>query len=369
MNTKQMKTNALGLLAWFCMLSSLPVWAGKPDHYDYQKERKVVESFRVGSNDVVQIDNRYGSITVTHWSKNEVEIQVRIKAKANEHEVALQALDRVHIELKKEGNVVSGVTTLKPQRTTGSHSNWLNNEHTESLTIDYYVSMPSTLTSDLTQKYGNINLPDQNDGICSVHIKYGNLNAGNFSRRFELEAKYGNVDLGNLAEAELEVGYIGTLTCKGGKELTIDSKYSKVKMEKVHRLDLEEKYGNLSVASLDRGSIGLKYSDGTIGFLKEELEVDDLSYGSLAIEEVSASFKRIHVEARYGNLSLKIPKSTAFTVEAEDMRYGKYKVEGFSVTSDEHEGKNNHRSEINGGGTRHIYFGGNNYSNLTIRAL
>lgn len=365
-----MKTNALYLLAWVCMFCSLPVAANEPDHYDYQKERKVVESFRVGSNDLVQIDNRYGSITVTHWSKNEVEIQVRIKAKANDHAVAQEALDRVGIELKKEGNVVSGVTTLKPQRTTGRwHSNWSNNEHTESLTIDYYVSMPSSLTSDLTQKYGNINLPEQNDGICSVHIKYGNLNAGNFSRRFELEAKYGNVDLGNLAEAELELGYIGTLTCKDGKELTIDSKYSKVKMEKVHRLDLEEKYGNLSVASLDGGSIGLKYSDGTIGFLKEELEVDDLSYGSLTIEEVSASFKRIHVEARYGNLSLSIPKSAAFTVEAEDMRYGKYKVDGFSITSEEHEGKDYFRSEINGGSTRNIYFGGNNYSNLTIKAF
>lgn len=362
MNTKQMKTNALYLLAWCCMLCSLPVSASKPDHYDYQKERKVVESFRVGSNDLVQIDNRYGSITVTHWSKNEVEIQVKIKTKANDHAVAQEALDRVHIELKKEGNVVSGVTTLKSQ------NNWSGNSN-QSLTIDYYVSMPATLTSDLTQKYGNINLPEQNDGRCSVHIKYGNLNAGNFSRKFDLEAKYGNVDLGNLAEAELELGYIGTLTCKDGNELTINSKYSKVKMGKVHRLDLEEKYGNLSIASLDRGSIGLKYSDGTIGFLKEQLDVDDLSYGSLTIEEVSASFKQIHVEARYGNLSLRIPKSTAFTLEAEDMRYGKYKVEGFSITSDERDGKTNYRSEINGGSTRHIYFGGNNYSNLTIKAF
>lgn len=364
MKKEQLKMKAVCLLTWLCILSSLPAGASRPEHFDYKKQKEVVQSFRVGSNDLLQIDNRYGNITVTHWNKNEVEIRVKIEARANREETAQKALDRVSIELKKEGGVVSGVTSLKSQ------NNWSGSNNNQSLTIDYFISMPSTLASDLSQKYGNINLPRQNDGKCTLHVKYGNLNAGNFSKTLDLEAKYGNVDMGHLSEARLDVGYVGNMTCKDAKDLVVDSKYSKLDMGKIHRLQLEEKYGNFSIVSLDRGSIELKYGDGSIGFLKDELNIDDLGYGSVTLQEVSPSFTQINVEARYGNLYLKIPERTAFSVDAEDMKYGKYSIDGFHVTASEREDKTHYRSEINGGGAgRHIRFIGNNYSNLTIKAL
>lgn len=363
MNTKQLKTTTLCLVAWLCALCSLPALAGRPALFDYKKQKEVVQSFKVSSSDLLQIDNRYGNITVTHWNKNEVEIRVKIEAKANRETAAQEALDRVRIDLKKEGRTVSGITTLKSQ------NNWSGNNSGQSLTIDYYISMPSALASDLSQKYGNINLPEQNDGKCSLHLKYGNLNAGNFSQTLDLEAKYGNVDMGHLGEARIDVGYVGNMTCKDAKTLTIESKYSKLDMGKIHKLELEEKYGNLSVVSLDRGNISLKYGDAVIGLLNDELSVDDLGYGSLTVEEVSPSFTHINVEARYGNLYLKIPEKTAFKVNAEGMRYGNYSLDGFHVTSSEREEKRHYRSEVNGGGNRQIYFNGNNYSNLKIKAI
>lgn len=363
MNAKKLKTNALCLLTWLCALCSLPALADRPAALDYKKQKEVVESFKVGSNDLLQIDNRYGNITVTHWSKNEVQIRVKIEAKASRETKAQEALDRVRIELKKEGGVVSGITTLKSQ------NNWSGNNSGESLTIDYFISMPSALASDLSQKYGNINLPDQNDGKCSLHLKYGNLYAGNFSQTLDLEAKYGNVDMGHLSEARMDLGYIGSMTCKDARELMVESKYSKLDIGKIQTLVLEEKYGNLSAASIDRGRIELKYGDATIGLLKTELDVDALGYGSLTVKEVSPSFTHINVDARYGSLYLNIPAKTAFTVKAEDMRYGNYNLEGFNVTSSEKEDKNDYRSEVNGGGSRRIYFNGNGYGNLTIKAI
>lgn len=363
MKKEQAKMKAVCLLTWLCVLGSLPAWGNRPKDFDYKKQKEIVQSFRVGSSDLLQVDNRYGNITVTHWNKNEVEIRVKIEARANREEVAQRVLDRVSIELKKEGGVVSGVTSFKSQ------NSWSESNDNQSLTIDYFISMPSALTSDLSQKYGNINLPQQNDGKCTLHIKYGNLNAGNFSKELDLEAKYGNVNMGHLSEARLEVGYVGNMTCKDVKILTIDSKYSKLDMGKIHQLQLEEKYGNFTIVSLDRGLIALKYGDGTIGFLKDELDIDNLGYGSITLKEVSSSFTHINAEARYGNLYMKIPEKTAFTVEAENMKYGNYTIDGFHVTSSDSKERAYYRSEINAGGSRSIHFNGNNYSNLTIEAL
>ena len=46
------------------------------------KKKEINKSFNVGKNDILQVDNRYGNITVTHWSKSEVSIRVVIEAKA-----------------------------------------------------------------------------------------------------------------------------------------------------------------------------------------------------------------------------------------------------------------------------------------------
>ena len=99
-------------------------------------------------------------------------------------------MDRIQIETKKIGGIVSAVTTIKKEMNSNSNN--------ESMTINYYIQMPPKLAADLNQKYGNINLPSDNNGNMDIHVKYGNLNAGNFIANAMIEAKYGNIEVGNL---------------------------------------------------------------------------------------------------------------------------------------------------------------------------
>lgn len=38
------------------------------------------------------------------------------------------------------------------------------------MTINYYIQMPPKLAADLNQKYGNINLPSDNNGNMDIHV-------------------------------------------------------------------------------------------------------------------------------------------------------------------------------------------------------
>lgn len=355
---KHMKISPVFLLAMVLLVTSFPALAGKQE---YTKKKEISQNYKVSATDLLQVDNRFGNITVTHWNRNEVAIRVEIESKSNSESRAQENLDAVRIEIKKSGSTVSAVTNIREKTSWGNSNN-------ERLTINYFISMPSKLTSDLSQKYGNINLPDRNDGKCSVHVKYGNLNAGDFTAELRLEAKYGNIDMGNLQTAYLDLGYVGSMICKDARSVFIDSKYSNLEMKNVQRMELDKKYGNLSVGSLDQAEMEVKYSEISVDRLKESLDVDGLDYSTLSIKEVSSTFNRINVEGRYGNLKLKISPKASFKVLAEDMKYGNYDIKGFNITDFSKE-DNTFRSEINGGGTRRINFEGNNYSNLTIRAL
>lgn len=98
----------LMLLVLFC---SLPGWGSKQESI---KKKEFNKSFNVDKSDILQVDNRYGNITVTHWSKSEVSIRVVIEAKARNDERAQAIIDRVNIRMEKMGNTVSAVTSLEP---------------------------------------------------------------------------------------------------------------------------------------------------------------------------------------------------------------------------------------------------------------
>ena len=104
-----LRAGLLMLLVLFCSVSG---WAAKQESI---KKKEINKSFNVGKNDILQVDNRYGNITVTHWSKSEVSIRVVIEAKARNDEKAQAIIDRVNIRMEKMGNTVSAVTSLRSQ--------------------------------------------------------------------------------------------------------------------------------------------------------------------------------------------------------------------------------------------------------------
>lgn len=352
---KTTKIRPCSLLAVLILFCSLTGWAEKAESV---KKKEYNKSFNVSLSDLLQVDNRYGNITITHWSKNEVSIQVVVEAKARDSERAQASIDRVKIDLNKSGNVVSAITSLKEQNWSGG-----NNER---LTINYYINIPSKLSIDLSQKYGNINLPEKNEGKSILHAKYGNINGGSFTAQLDLESAYGNVELGSVENAALDLAYCGHASLKNAGSLTIDSKYSNLNLGDVKKLNLEKKYGNIQIQQVGKATMEIKYSKASIDVLTQELIADELDYSTLSVNDVASDFSRIAVSARYGKLNLDLPEKASFTVVANSIKYGSYDIKGFNVTRSNVENKTNYRSEVNGGGGGRIEFEGNNYSNLRI---
>lgn len=342
-----------GMLALLILLCSFPTWAEKQE---FTKKKEFNKSFNASKNDLVEVDNRFGNITITYWNKNEVSIRVVVEAKARNAERAQAYIDRVNIEMEKSGNTISAITSLTKNMNGGSN---------ESFSINYYINMPSGITCDLNQKYGNINMPENNAGKCMLHTKYGNVNGGSFSGSLEIETQYGNIDITDIKGGEFDLSY-GNAKINNATAAYIESKYSNVNIGQIDKLEMDIKYGNFEIGNINKGDLEVKYSQGNIRYLKNELSLDALSYSTVNILELSAKFGSINVDAHYGNLDIKIPSDASFRVVAEDMKYGDFNIRGFNISRSHVEDKVNHTTEVNGGRDGKIYFSGNNYGNLNI---
>jgi hypothetical protein len=342
------------------MLTAPAVWG---ETWESVKKKEFNQTFRADANGRLQIENRYGNITITHWNKNEIAIRVIVESKARSESDAQRGLDRVMIELKQSGNTVCGLTSLKNQ--SGRNNSGDNNR----ININYYISMPATFAANLSQKYGNINLPEKNEGECTLEVKYGNIAAGSFTAPLRIEAGYSNVRLEDVKSLQLDVAYCGNVSINNGDDIRIDGKYSNLNMKNVSQLWLDKKYGNLQVQQADRMTVDAKYSECTVERIKDELN-SSLSYSTLTVKELSPEFSRVSAEARYGNLNLSVSSKASFKVNARNIKYGNVDIKRFNITNTNIENKVNHYYQINGAsGTSVIDFDGSNYSNLRINAL
>jgi hypothetical protein len=353
-----MKTMFAKNCLWLLLLLTMSTINGQAEDLDTSKKKEINQSFNVSLSDKLSIDNRYGSVTITHWEKSEVAIRVVIVSKAGNESRAQEGLDRVQVDLKQSGNTVYGVTSLKSQ------TGWGDNIK---LTIDYYVSMPSKLALSISQKYGDIILPPENEGDCFLEVKYGNIMAGSFKKALRIDAGYSNLTLQNTEDASLDLAYCGNVKMGNVKDLSVDSKYSNIKLLNANKLSYDGKYGNLTLQEAAQISMDVKYSEITIDRLKEDLS-GELQYTTVVVKALDDGFKRVNLDARYGNITLSVSTQAAFNVSAENMKYGSTAITGLKVTESKEEDKANHYYRVNGGGS-HIYFNGNGYSNLKINAL
>lgn len=361
----------------FCLLLFLVLfcselgWAGK---LESSKKKEIIKSFNVGKNDILQVDNRFGNITVAHWNKNEVFIRVLIEVKVRNEEKVQAIMDCINIRMEKTGNTVSAVTNLRSQNG--------NNGGKQSFTINYYVNMPSDLTCAMTQKFGNIVMPEMNNGKCNLHVKYGNLNGGNFTGALNIGIQYGNMVISDVDNATLELAYCNKSSIRNASQLNIDSKYSDLTLGNVCKMNVESKYGDVRINKLDDGYMELKYGNCKIGELKHSIRVEELSYSTLTIKELAAKFDEVNVDAKFSDLNIYIDKNASFRVVANDMKYGSCKIQGgFNIQHRKHaeslggfdsskyqKEKDNYTLDVNNGKNGCINFNGNDYSDINVIA-
>lgn len=355
-----MKTNRNSITGFLLLLILFGVSSiSKADTWESIKKKEINQSFSISKNGLLHVDNKFGEIAITHWNKSEVSIVVKIESSASNDQVAQENLDRIKVDISKNGDKVSAVTTIGESRQSGSRN--------QQFKINYHISIPSTMKLELNQRYGNINLPAKTEGESNLVVKYGNLRGGSFTKALNIEAAYSNVNIQDVVNATMDFAYCGEAKIGNSKQLTIDSKYSNLNLDDSDALNVEIKYGNMNANKAQNVSLEIKYSNATIESISEELLIESLDYSTLNINELSSNFKRVNAAARYGTLNINIASKAAFTIDAT--RVGNnLTLQGLKETKHDIENKSDHFVEINGGGSGKINFEGNKYSNLKIRA-
>lgn len=175
------------------LLLSSAVYA-QEKKYEFAKDRSISQTYPASGSDKLTINNQFGKVVVKTWSRNEVKVDVKIEVSSTIKEDADELFDKIDVNHGKNGSNIYFKTTMeknkdkerKEQNRKGSHSNTIH--------IDYEVSMPAGLTLDLENKFGKTTLPDLS-GKVDIDQQFGDLESGKLSNPGNITVKFGSASI------------------------------------------------------------------------------------------------------------------------------------------------------------------------------
>jgi len=284
-----------------------------------------------GNNSTLTVINKFGSVVTETWDKNNIVVDVTVKVEHPSADRAKKLLDMIKVEFTEEGGNLKAETIFSDDF---SSINWKGSNN--NFSINYVIKMPARVNFDVTNKYGNTVI-DELSGHVMANIKYGDLTAdkltrGNTKPLNTIMVAYGKATVYELGWAEINIRYVGMFSVDKATALLVDSKYSKVSVKEVSSLVADSKYDGYSVGAANNIVILGGYTDLRFDKVNRKLDVET-KYGNLTVNYIPAGFEKLKVEAGYCAVKLGIDPAACYRLNANSS-YGSIKLDDSLFSAD-----------------------------------
>jgi hypothetical protein len=302
----------------FLFLVLIPFLGFSNDDFTYSKQRNIKKAYIVNSDAGINIDNSYGTVFVTTWDEDKIEIDVLIKVSGDSEKWVNQKLAGIDVDFIALKSMVTAKTVFVNTNTKGNGRN--NN-----FEINYTIKIPRNGTVKLNNKYGNISTSDL-FSTTDINCKYGAINLGKLN---------GNSNT-------IQIGYCSNSTIEYLKNGAITSKYSELKIDAVSKLDLlsdyseieiiegndvkyNSKYGSVKIQKVNSLDANGNYLSIDIGSLSNQLKLYT-KYSNVSIDAIQAKANNVTIMAGYTGVDIGFQPNYVFdfdvTVKYADFKYG-----------------------------------------------
>lgn len=268
-----------------------------PKNGGVEQTKTVQKVYIISRNTPLTIDNRYGKVEVKTWAKNEIKVDIVIRAVEASGSKAEEIINSVSIAETKSPNNISLVTQINRGK-----SSWWNNVvsgNNRGVQINYLVYLPKTNSLTINNRYGAVILPDL-AGSVDLDVSYGSLNAGRLS----------------------------------GSSIRVNSSYGSAKIVSVKDAVLDFKYGSMDLGEAENIQLNIGYCGGSqIGVLKSSGDVAIKYSGGFKIG-LAETIRKLNLDAAYSSSTVRIDPAAHFSYQV-DVSYGGFDKGHAVITKEE----------------------------------
>ena len=311
------------------------------------KQKSIKKTYIVNSNAGIDIDNKYGNITVLVWDEDKIDLDITIKVTGGNENWVNEKLNSIDIDITALKSMVTAITKIGSSSLKGKGSS-------NSFEINYVIKIPKNGTVKLNNKYGNITaltLGSTTDISCRygkitlgklegtsnrIKIEYCQNSAIDYIKNGIIQAYYSGLKINDSGSLILDTNYTD-LVISDGQTVKYDCNYGNFKFQKINSLSGSGNYLTINVSEISNNiNIDANYSKINVGVITEKANNVNINTGYSDVYlgyDTNYTFD-FDINIKYGNIkkdnsldiSLTESKSTSKKISGYNKRKGQNKV-------------------------------------------
>ncbi|MFB9080333.1 hypothetical protein ACFFLS_19555 [Flavobacterium procerum] len=277
------------------------------------KQKNIKKTYIVNSNAGIDIDNRYGNITVTTWDEDKIDIDITIKVSGADENWVNERLNSIDVDITALKTQVTAVTSI-------GNSSLKSRGSSNSFEINYVVKIPKKGAAKLFNKYGNITTENL-EATANISCKYGKINLGKLNganNRIEIAYCQGsNIDY--IKSGNIHARYSGLKINESGN-LNLDTNYTDLTLNEGQNLKYECNYGTFKFQKINSVSGSGNYLTINIAEISNNLNLDT-NYSKVSVGNLNEKAGNVNISSGYTDVYLGYDTNYSFDFEIST-RYG-----------------------------------------------
>ncbi|KRD10622.1 hypothetical protein ASE21_13090 [Flavobacterium sp. Root901] len=309
------------------LLLLIPFLGFSNDDTYITKQKTIKKTYIVNPNAGIDIDNKYGNISVSTWDEDKIDLDITIKVNGANETWVNERLNSIDIDITALKSLVTAITNIGNSSLKSRGSN-------NSFEINYTIKIPKNGSVKLINKYGNIsalNLESTTDISC----KYGKVTLGRLngaSNRIEI-AYCQNSSVDYIKNGVIDARYSG-LRINDSGNLNLDANYTDVTLNDGQNIKYECNYGTFKFQKINSLSGSGNYLTITIGEISNSLNFDT-NYSKISIGTINEKAGNIIVNSGYTDVSLGYNTNYAFDFDISGRYTGIRHDNNLDITTSE----------------------------------
>lgn len=280
------------------------------------KEKNIKKTYIVNSNAGIDIENKYGNITVSTWDENKIDLDITIKVSGGNENWVNERLNSIDVDINALKSMVSAITNI-------GNSSLKSRGSSNSFEINYVIKIPKNGTVKLNNKYGNITTLTL-ESTTDIACKYGKIILGKLngdSNRIEIGYSQ-NSSIDYIKSGNIEARYSGIKINESGN-LNVDANYTDVSLLEGQNIKCKGNYGSFKFQKINSLVGSSNYVTISIAEVLNNLNID-ATYSKINVESMSEKSKNVNINTGYTNIALGYDANYSFDFDI-NTRYGSIK--------------------------------------------
>jgi len=282
----------------------------------FSEKKTFRKTMPVNKEMALEIDNKYGTIHITSWTKDSVAIRAEVEAFASDLDRLDKMFQGVDVSISETSFMVRAQTRFTQnismlfESFKGLTSKLIPYE--SRIHINYFINAPEYMDMRITNKYGDVYM-ENNTGNLSLNLSNGAFKANSLNEANGIDLVFCDATINKMTRGRLNTSF-SDVEIDESKDLTITSVSSKFNLGKAGNINTESRRDEFYIETAGSIRGNSYFSDFRIKELQKEINMVT-KYGDLDADLIDKGIELVTINSGYTDISLAFDPSISYNLD------------------------------------------------------